>query len=417
MAEKKMTALQVAKITAVGMHPDGGGLYLQVTTARDGTPRKSWVFRFSVRGKDRYMGLGCLAEVSLADARKARDAAREKLRQGIDPIEHRQAAKQAKVVETAKAVTFDQCRDAYIASHEPAWRNARHRQHWRNTLRDYASPIFGNLPVDAIDTSLVMMAIEPIWTTKSETASRVRGRIESILAWATVRGFRQGPNPAVWRNHLDQLLPKRSKVCRIEHHEALPYLQVPAFMAALRKRPAVAARALEFLILTAARTGEVIGAKWEEIDLEAKVWTIPAGRMKADREHRVPLSEPALVILKDLAGYETELIFFGERTAKLSNMAMAMLLRRMKIDVTVHGFRSSFRDWAGEETLFPREICEAALAHTVGNAVEVAYRRGDALEKRRGLMESWAVFCGAVESGNDERGSSPASRAIAVSPT
>lgn len=283
-------------------------------------------------------------------------------------------------------MTFDQCSAAYIAAHQAGWHNFKHRQQWTHTLRDYASPIFGALPVEAIDTALVMRVLEPIWATKSSTASRVRGRIESILDWAKVRGYREGENPARWKGHLDHLLPARGKVKKALHHAALPYTEVPAFMARLRGEEGVAAKALSFLILTAVRRGEVLGARWGEIDLAAKVWTIPAKRMKAGREHRVPLSSEALAILQSMPPIN-DVVF------PVSGEAMWKTLRSIEIDATAHGFRSSFRDWCGEETSFPREVAEAALAHLSGDSTERAYRRLDALEKRRELMEAWAGFC------------------------
>jgi integrase len=284
-------------------------------------------------------------------------------------------------------MTYKDCAERYIEAHRAGWKNAKHAAQWGATLDSYVYPIMGKLPVDSVDTGLVMRALEPIWTEKPETASRVRGRIESILDWATVRGHRQGDNPARWRGHLDNLLPARAKVRRVEHHAALPYGDMGAFMAELRQQPGLAARALEFAILTAARTGEVIGATWAEIDLEARVWTIPASRMKAGREHRMPLSEAAMAILNGLPKG-------GDQPFRMSNMAMLKLLQRMgRKDVTTHGFRSTFSDWCAERTNYPSEVREMALAHTVGDKVEAAYRRGDLFEKRRQLAEAWAKFC------------------------
>jgi integrase len=293
-------------------------------------------------------------------------------------------------------MTFDQCASAYIAAHKAGWKNPKHRQQWRNTIATYASPIFGSLPVEAIDTALVTQALEPIWTSKPETASRLRGRVERILAWATVRGYRSGQNPAQLKHHLDQLLPPHKKVQRVEHHAALPYDQVPGFMRALEKQDGFAAMALRFAILTAARTNEVLGAKWNEIDFASKVWTVPPERMKGEREHRVPLPDGALSVLEAMRIVrKSDYIFPGNRRSKpLSNMCMLMLLRRMGVDVTAHGFRSSCRDWCGEETGYPREVAEAALAHVIGDKAEQAYRRQDSLEKRRGLMDDWDSYCG-----------------------
>jgi integrase len=306
-------------------------------------------------------------------------------------------------IAAAKAVTFDECATAYIASHRAGWRNAKHAAQWTSTLETYASPVFGKVPVQAVDVALVMRVLEPLWSVKPETASRVRGRIESILDWAKVRGHRDGENPARWRGHLDHLLPARSKVRKIKHHAALPYGDVPVFMVALRGREAVAARALEFAILTAARTGEVLGTKWSEIDLTAAVWTVPALRMKAGAEHRVPLSAPALAVLRAMEKLrDGDFVFPGDRHATLSNMSMLMLLRRMgHADLTAHGFRSTFRDWAAECTSFANEVAEMALAHAIDDKTEAAYRRGALFERRRRLMQAWADFCtGVHERGN-----------------
>jgi integrase len=287
--------------------------------------------------------------------------------------------------------------ELFIAPHEKGWKNAKHHQQWRNTLKTYASPAFGHVPVGAINTAHVLKAIEPIWLSKPETASRLRGRIERILAWAKVRGYRTGENPALWRGHLDQTLPPPNKGKR--HHNALPYTQLPSFLLELRSRPATAARALEFVILTAARTGEVIGATWEEIDLQAKTWVVPASRMKAEREHIVPLSDAATAVLECIDGPRRGPIFRDELSGQpLSNMSMLMLLRRMRRDdITTHGFRSTFRDWVAEQTDFADPIAEAALAHDSGDATERAYRRSTFLGKRRRLMDAWGAFCASVD--------------------
>jgi integrase len=390
-----------------GMHADGGGLYLQATQAADHTVSKSWLFRFTTgrtvtsqsgnqRREERQMGLGSVADVSLAEARERAAECRQLRKQGIDPIESRRAAKAERLVAAAKAMTFEQAAAAYIASHRAGWRNPKHAAQWKATLATYASPVFGKLPVSSIDTGLVLKALEPIWATKPETAGRVRGRIEAVLDWTTARGYRTGENPARWRGHLDKLLPARSKVRRVKHHAALPYVELPAFLGSLREQDGASARALEFTILTGARTNESIGAQWSEFDLSGKVWTVPAERMKAGREHRVPLSAAAVEILRRMENVrEGELVFPGDRRAALSNMAMLMLLRRMgREDLTVHGFRSTFRTWAAECTSFPREVIEAALAHLVGDATERAYQRGDLFEKRRRLMDGWAAYCG-----------------------
>ncbi|MEI8397420.1 MAG: tyrosine-type recombinase/integrase [Rhodospirillaceae bacterium] len=363
---------------------------------------KSWLYRFMLAGKSREMGLGSLADVSLSDARAATAEARKLLKAGHDPIAKREADREAvrvtAALAAARAMTFRQCAERYIEVHKNGWKNEKHRTQWPNTFRDYVYPVFGDLPVQAVDLPLVLKVLEPIWMTKTETATRVRGRIEAVLDWATVRGYRTGDNPALWRGRLSHLLPARTKVQKVEHHAALPYAETGAFMTKLRKRDAIAARALEFTILTAARTGEVIGATWGEIDLEAAVWIIPAERMKAGREHRVPLSERALDILRTMAEHrQGDIVFPSTRGNPLSNMGMAMLLRRMnRDDLTAHGFRSTFRDWAAERTAYPNEVVEMALAHAVGNKVEAAYRRGDLFEKRRRLMDDWSAFCGAL---------------------
>jgi integrase len=377
------------------MHADGGGLYLQVTEGADRAPRKSWLFRYTVGGRERQMGLGPLNDVPLAEARERAVAARELRRAGKDPIVERQTLRAENAVLAAKAICFDECARAYVAAHRAGWRNVKHASQWTNTINAYCSPVFGKLPVQVIDVTFVMKVLEPIWTTKPETASRVRGRMERILDWAKVQGYRDGDNPARWRGHLDHLLPARGKVRRVKHHAALPYTQLPAFMAALRSRDATAARALEFAILTAARTSEVIGAKWDEIDFEGRTWIVPPERMKAGEEHRVPLSDHALEILKRMKkARESDYVFPGDERAALSNMAFLMLLRRMKRDdITAHGFRSTFRDWVEEQTNAPRAVAEMALAHSIGSAVEAAYRRGDLFKKRRVLMSKWANFC------------------------
>jgi integrase len=392
----RLTALKVERLAKPGMHADGGGLYLRIT------PRgaRNWVLRYMLNGRPRWMGLGPLALYGLAEARARALDARRKRHDGIDPIDARRADRARHRLEVAKSITFQECAEMYIASHKAGWRNEKHKYQWPATLQAYAYPVFGALPVQAVDTALMLKVLEPIWANKSETASRVRQRIENVLDFAKVRGYREGENPARWRGHLDKLLPARSRVRQVEHLAALPYSDLPLFLANLRKRDAFAARGLEFLILTAARTNEVIGARWSEIDLLDKTWTIPADRMKALREHRVPLSPPALALLQVMqtAGLTNDInayVFPGPRAGKpLSNMAFLMLLRRMGIvDLTVHGFRATFKTWASERTSIQNEIVEAALAHIVGDKVEQAYRRTDMFEKRRRLMQQWATFC------------------------
>jgi len=392
MTAKKMSAVGVTKLKAPGYHSDGGGLYLQVSP----TGTKSWILRFKLNGRAREMGLGSLDKVSLAKAREEAGKCWNQLVDGIDPIDARKAKKAEDALKAAKAMTFEACATAYINAHKLGWKNAKHVSQWENTIATYAKPVFGTLPVQAVDTALVVRVLEPMWSKTPETASRLRGRIESILDWATVRGLRRGENPARWRGHLEALLPARSKVRKVEHHAALPYGEMGGFVQEVRGEAGIAARALEFLILTAARTGEVIGARWEEFDLDAKVWTVPAERMKGKREHRVPLSPAVIKILTTMRA-ETDggFVFPGRKAdTHLSNMAMLALLKRMKRDdLTSHGFRSTFRDWAAETTNYAREVAEAALAHAVGDKVEAAYRRGDLFEKRRRLMNDWAKYC------------------------
>ncbi|MEI8396285.1 MAG: integrase arm-type DNA-binding domain-containing protein [Rhodospirillaceae bacterium] len=394
----KLSARTVASTNEPGRYADGGGLYLQVGASGG----KSWLYRFMLAGKSREMGLGSLADVSLSEARTAVAEARKLLKAGTDPIAkrdaEREAARVAAALAAARAMTFRQCAERYIEAHQAGWRNDKHRYQWTATLQAYVYPVLGDLPVQAVDLPLVLKVLEPIWSTKTETAARVRGRIEAVLDWATVRGYRTGDNPALWRGRLSHLLPARNKVQKVEHHAALPYVEMGAFVAELRKRDAIAARALEFTILTAARTGEVTGAIWPEIDMEAAVWIVPAERMKAAREHRVPLSERALDILRTMAEHrQGDVVFPSMRGNSLSNMAMMMMLRRMgRGDLTMHGFRSSFRDWAAERTAYPNEVVEMALAHSVGNKVEAAYRRGDLFDKRRRLMDDWSAFCGTL---------------------
>jgi integrase len=394
MASEKLTALKVARARTPGMFGDGRGLWLRVIASG----ARSWIYRFMLAGRAREMGLGSVADVTLAEAREAAREARSLVRQGVDPIAKRQAARSQLRLDAAKAMTFQECAERYIASHEAGWRNSKHAAQWPSTLQAYAYPVFGSLPVQSIDVGLVMKALEPIWQVKPETASRVRGRIESVLDWATTRGYRQGENPARWRGHLENLLPKKSKVRPVKHHAALPYVDLADFMASLRQQEGAAARALEFTILTAARTGEVLGATWAEFDLANRLWTIPGERMKASKEHRVPLSDPALSILRGMQEMRTDdHVFPGARPRRpLSDMAFLMLLRRMRRgDLTVHGFRSTFSDWCSECTNFPAEVREMALAHAVGDKVEAAYRRGDLFQKRRQLMDAWARFCSA----------------------
>ena len=390
-ARNKLKAKQAEKLTAPGRHSDGGSLYLAID-GEGAVMRRRWLFLFNWNSKRREMGLGGFPTVSLADARKARDEAERMVREGQDPIASRDQAREERVTKP----TFGESADALIEAKASEWRNDKHKAQWMMTLTKYCASIRSK-PVDEIDTEAVLSVLQPIWGTKPETASRLRGRIEAVLDAARARGHipRNDANPARLRGHLDKLLPKRQKLTR-GHHAAMAYADVPAFVAKLREREAIAALAMEFCILTATRSGETLGARWSEIDAAGKVWTVPAARMKAAREQRIPLSDRVLAILGGLAKAKTgDFVFPGQRAGKpLSGMAMEMCLRRMNVeDATVHGFRSAFRDWAGNETHFPREIAEAALAHVIGDKAEQAYRRGDALEKRRDLMDAWAAWC------------------------
>ena len=392
----RLSARKVTTTHKRGRYADGGGLYLQVS--KSGT--KSWLFRFMLIGKAHQMGLGSLNTINLAEARDAALSCRKLLHEGIDPIQARKGERAGKELEAASAKTFKECAEAYIRSHSAGWRNAKHATQWANTLETYAYPVFGTFPVQVIDTGLVMQVLDPIWRTKTETASRLRGRIEAVLDWATARNYREGENPARWKGHLNTLLPAKSKTTNIKHHAALPYEEIGAFMAELSQRERISARGLEFQILTACRTGEVMGATWSEMDLNKAVWTIPAERMKSGKEYRVPLSADALDVLARLKEASvSEFVFPGTKAGRpLSNMAFLQLLKRMgRGDLTAHGFRSTFRDWAAEQTASPREVAEMALAHSIGDKVEAAYRRGDLFEKRTKLMETWSAFCHARE--------------------
>jgi integrase len=383
----RLNARAVATISKFGRHADGGGLYLSISP----NGGRRWVFLFRWHGKPTEVGFGSARDVTLARARELAGEARAKLAEGINPKDARKAQEGA---------TFGECADRLIEAMKPSWRNSKHAAQWEMTLRDYAAPL-RRLPVDKIGTDDVLSVLKPLWNDKSETAARLRGRIERVLDAAKAQGLRGGENPALWRGHLDQLLPKRQRLAR-GHHAAMNYENVPAFMVDLQARQATAALALEFAILTAARSGEVLGARWDELDLDRAVWTLPATRMKAGREHRVPLSKRALQIVKTMADDQSgDFVFPGSKPGKsLSVMALEMVLRRMKIEgATVHGFRSSFRDWAAECTPFTNEVCEAALAHVIENKAEAAYRRGDLFEKRRKLMDAWAASCATPNAG------------------
>ncbi len=396
----KLTAPQVRNAKTPGRLNDGAGLYLQTIAKpeKDGKPAgvfRSWVLIYTAPdGRRREMGLGSATTVALADARMAADAARKLLQGGLDPIEHRKAEKAAKALTAARALTFKEAAAAYMTAQSPTWKSAKHEKLWASSLEAYAYPQIGPIAVAAVDVGLVLKVLEPIWAEKPETASRIRQRIEAVLDWASVRGYRAGENPARWRGYLQKALPARAKP--VKHHAALPFAEVSAFMSDLRKAEGLSARALELTILCATRTTETLAAKWSEFDLDAALWTIPAERMKAKRPHRVPLSKQAVKMLRLLRAADRRgvYVFPGLGTKRpLSGMAMLKVLQRMgRDDITVHGFRSSFRDWTGEATNVPREIAEQALAHVLGDKTEAAYRRGDALEKRAKLMQAWADF-------------------------
>lgn len=389
-----LTSRHVQTEKRPGLYADGDGLYLQVTAAGS----KSWTFRFQINGRRRDMGLGPAAgtssAVSLAAARQLAAQAKMLVRDGVDPIEHRTAQRAQAVITAAKAMTFRQAAEAYIESMRAGWRNAKHASQWSITLETYAYPAIGNLAVGAVDTGLVLKVLSPIWSTKTETASRVRGRIESILDYAAARGARDGDNPARWKGVLSKILPAPGKVRRVVHHASMPYAELPAFWPKLQMQDGMGARALEYAVLTACRTSEVLGGRWPEIDIEERVWAIPPERMKAGAEHRVPLSDPAIALLRKLAAVRVDdFVFPGQREGEpLSRMAMKMVLRRMRVDVTPHGMRATFRTWAADETSFAHEIAEAALAHIVGNKTIAAYQRGTYFERRREMMGAWADF-------------------------
>ncbi len=385
-----LTVKRVERLTKPGRYGDGHGLYLRIGP----TGHKTWVLRWERNGRERMMGLGALHTFNLDEARERARQARQQLADGIDPIEAKKASMTAQAIEAAKAVTFADAALRYHEAHSARWTNPKHRAQFLSTLKQYAFPVFGTVPVASIDMPLVLKALEPIWRTIPESASRIRGRIESVLDFATVRGWRTGDNPARWSGWLSHALPSPNTLKTGAHHAAMAFDEVPAFLAALAQREGIAARALEMTILTASRTSEITGARWSEFNLKAAVWTIPGERMKAKKPHRVPLSEPVLTVLRELPR-EAQYVFPGSKAKEpLSNMAMAAVLKRMgRNDVTVHGFRSSFRDWVAERTATPNIIAEAALAHTVADKVEAAYRRGDLLTKRAKLMNDWAAFC------------------------
>ena len=393
---KRAAGLTVREVEqkGCGLWADGRGLYLHVT----GTGTRSWIYRYQLDGKRRDMGLGPVEPHNgLEEARERVYELRAKVRQGTDPIDAKRKARVERVAAQAKAMTFRECAEAYIRKNESKWKSPKSLAAWQGTLATYAYPVIGELPVAAVDTPLVLKVIEPIWNTKTETASRLRGRIESVLDYAKVMKVRDGDNPAAWRGNLDDVLPATAAVATIEHHAALDYRKIAELIGRVVQTDTVAARDLRFTVLTCSRTGEALGARWDEIDMDARLWTIPKERMKSKREHIVALSDAALSILAEMQTIRTcDYVFPGQKDgAPLSNMALLMLMRRLgHADLTVHGFRSTFRDWAAEQTNFPAEAAELALAHQVGDKVERAYRRGDMLDKRRELAEAWAAHCG-----------------------
>ena len=390
-----LTVKKIESLKKVGVYKDGGNLYLKVTP----TGSKSWVFRYVINSKRHFLGLGGFKEIGLTKVREEAERLKTLLSQGTDPLDDRKRIEDEKLLELAKLITFKQCADAFLNKHIHELKNKKHIQQWQNTLEDYAHPIIGSMPIAWIDTEHVMQCLMPIWLTKNETASRLRGRIEQVLAWATVSRYRTGENPARWRNHLDKLLAKPSKVQTIKHHEALDYKLIPEFMRDLQQQDGVGARCLEFTIMTAARTGEAIGATWAEINLTDKLWTVPANRMKAKKEHTVTLSDQCITLLHAMKAQQcSDYVFSGQsRQGNLSNAAMTSVLKRMGVKtkenpITVHGFRSTFSDWVTEQTNHPSDVREMCLAHTIQNKAEAAYRRGSIIEKRFILMNDWANY-------------------------
>ncbi|WP_332747541.1 tyrosine-type recombinase/integrase [Hydrogenophaga sp.] len=388
----ELGALQVSRLTSEGRYAVGGvaGLHLWVKASG----MRSWVLRVMVGDQRKDIGLGGFPDVTLAGARESARRARDQILQGIDPIEQRKQARALLMAQSAAAKTFEQCTRAYIEDRGEEWRNPKHRQQWLNTLETYAWPVIGDLMVRDIHLPHVLDVLTPIWKSKTETASRVRGRIEAILDWAAVRGYREGENPARWKGHLDHLLSHPTKIAKVKHHAAVDVDAMQGFTSAVSQQAGMGALALRFLILTAARSGEVRGARWGEIDLASKLWTVPGERMKAGVEHRVPLSSQAVALLKAVPKVEgSDVVFPGSKGQVLSDMTLSAVMRRMEVDAVPHGFRSTFRDWAAERTNFPSELAEMALAHTIENKVEAAYRRGDLLAKRAQMMQAWADFC------------------------
>ena len=396
-SHNRLTSLRVKRAKRPGMYADGGSLYLRVAPGGS----KQWIFRYtSLDGRMRDMSLGAVHTFSLAETRERATQARKLRADGIDPLDYKRAQRAALAAANAKKMTFEQCALGFIKDNEAEWGNAKHRYEWEATLRRYVYPTLGSLPIEVIDTPLLLRVVKPLWQRVPTTASRVLGRIHAVIGWATVHHYRSGDNPARWQGHLEHALPALSKVAKVEHHAALPYAQVGAFMTKLRKDSSIGARCLEFITLTACRLSEVLYAEWSEIDFDNRVWVAPASRMKANKEHRVPLSAPALAVLKAMQVIRhSDYIFPGNRPGRPVGVVTPVRLAKQAAgsDITVHGLRSTFRDWAAERTNFPREVAEMALAHAIPDAVEAAYRRGDLFDKRRKLMDAWAAYCAKAE--------------------
>ncbi len=389
----ELSPLALKKLTTPGRYAVGGvsGLHILIG---DGEA-KSWILRVMVNGVRRDMGIGSYTDYSLAEAREKARMIRQKIHNGIDPIAERKQARQAALAEQTASITFEMAVNEYLHTHQKQWKNRKHSGQWRSTLISYAFPVIGKLAMRDVTLSHIIKILEPIWATKTETASRLRGRIEAVLDWAIVREYRPKDNPARWHGYLDKILPSPGKIAKKGHHKAMPIDELSAFIQKLRGKESISSKALQFLILTATRSNEVRGATWDEIDLEKAVWTIPAIRMKAAKEHRVPLSPAALELLKSLPRFAGEkIVFIAPRGGQLSDMALTVLMRKMNVDAVPHGFRSTFRDWVAEHTSYPNHVAEMALAHTISNKVEAAYRRGDLFDKRKEMMNDWARFCG-----------------------
>lgn len=393
---QELTSIQVRRLVRRGLYAVGGvvGLYLQTRSPS----ARSWILNVTAGAHRRMFGIGSYPTVTLETARDKARLYRTMLENGTDPVQERRKVRATLLAEKAKRLTFDDAAKAVVAVKRQEFRNAKHTAQWETTLATYVSPVIGALSVSDIDTAHILKVLEPIWATKTETATRIRQRIEKVFDWCQARGFRTGENPARWNGHLKELLPQPAKIRTVQHYASVPYPALPACFARLQRHHGMSARALQFAILTAARSGEVRGARRSEFDLTGKVWTVPAERMKAKREHRVPLSDAVIVLLAGLPSFNgSDLLFCSNRGGGLSDTALLMVLRRMQVDAVPHGFRATFKTWASECTAFHRDVIEASLAHTLENKVEEAYQRGDMLEKRRALMDTWATYCRSAE--------------------